>query len=43
MAITPGIDFGAHRPSDHVRFAYTIEMAKLEEGVDRLGRYLRRA
>jgi aspartate/methionine/tyrosine aminotransferase len=43
VAITPGIDFGAHRPSDHVRFAYTIEMAKLEEGVDRLGRYLRQA
>ena len=27
----------SHRASDHVRFAYTIEMAKLEEGVARLG------
>ena len=27
--------------SDHVRFAYTIGMAKLEDGVARLGRYLR--
>jgi aspartate/methionine/tyrosine aminotransferase len=41
VAITPGIDFGAHRPNDHVRFAYTIEMKKLEDGVERLARYLR--
>ena len=40
VAITPGIDFGAHRAGDHVRFAYTIEMAKLEEGIARLGRFL---
>ena len=41
VAITPGLDFGTHRASDHVRFAYTIEMARLEEGVARLGRFLR--
>jgi aspartate/methionine/tyrosine aminotransferase len=41
VAITPGIDFGAYRPNEHVRFAYTIEMAKLESGVERLARYLR--
>jgi aspartate/methionine/tyrosine aminotransferase len=40
VAITPGVDFGAHRASEHVRFAYTIEMAKLEDGVARLARYL---
>jgi aspartate/methionine/tyrosine aminotransferase len=40
VAITPGVDFGTHRASDHVRFAYTIDMAKLEDGVARLGRYL---
>jgi aspartate/methionine/tyrosine aminotransferase len=40
VAITPGIDFGAHRASAHVRFAYTIEMAKLEDGVARLARFL---
>jgi len=40
VAITPGLDFGSHRASDHVRFAYTIEMAKLEDGVARLGRFL---
>ena len=41
VAITPGIDFGAHRAAEHVRFAYTIEMAKLQDGVARLERYLR--
>jgi len=41
VAITPGIDFGRHRAAAHVRFAYTIEMAKLEDGVDRLRRFLR--
>jgi aspartate/methionine/tyrosine aminotransferase len=40
VAITPGIDFGAYRANEHVRFAYTIERAKLEEGVARLARYL---
>jgi len=41
VAITPGLDFGRHRAEAHVRFAYTIEMAKLEDGVSRLRRYLR--
>jgi aspartate/methionine/tyrosine aminotransferase len=42
VAITPGIDFGRHRASQHVRFAYTIAQEKLEEGVARLGRHLGR-
>ena len=42
VAFTPGIDFGSHRATEHVRFAYTIGMGKLEEGVGRLERYLRR-
>jgi aspartate/methionine/tyrosine aminotransferase len=41
VAITPGLDFGRHRAESHVRFAYTIEMAKLEDGVSRLRRHLR--
>jgi aspartate/methionine/tyrosine aminotransferase len=40
VAITPGVDFGTHRAAAHVRFAYTIEMAKLEDGVGRLARFL---
>ena len=42
VAITPGIDFGVHRASEHVRFAYTVEMSKLVDGVHRLRRHLRR-
>jgi aspartate/methionine/tyrosine aminotransferase len=40
VALTPGIDFGVHRASRHVRLAYTVEMAKLEEGVARLRGHL---
>jgi aspartate/methionine/tyrosine aminotransferase len=40
VAITPGVDFGRHRASAHVRFAYTIDAAKLEEGIARLARFL---
>ncbi len=36
VAITPGIDFGANRPGEHVRFAYTRAMDELREGVERL-------
>ena len=42
VAITPGIDFGCHRADKHVRFAYTIEEAKLEDGVERLRTHLAR-
>jgi aspartate/methionine/tyrosine aminotransferase len=41
VAITPGLDFGRHRAAEHVRFAYTIAQAKLEDGVARLARFLR--
>jgi aspartate/methionine/tyrosine aminotransferase len=40
VAVTPGVDFGSHRAHAHVRFAYTIERAKLEEGVERMRRFL---
>ena len=36
VAITPGIDFGYHRPQRHVRFAYTNAIPRLAEGVERL-------
>jgi len=42
VAFTPGIDFGVHRARHHVRFAYTIEQRKLEEGVRRLREFLSR-
>ncbi len=40
VAFTPGLDFGAHRASDHVRFAYTIAQDRIADGVARLERYL---
>jgi len=42
VALTPGVDFGRHRPEAHVRFSYTVSQEKLEEGVARLATYLRR-
>jgi aspartate/methionine/tyrosine aminotransferase len=36
IAITPGADFGRYRAREHVRFAYTTGMERLEEGVRRM-------
>lgn len=36
VAITPGTDFGRYRAREHVRFAYTTTMPRLEEAVRRL-------
>ena len=40
VAITPGIDFGNHGASSHVRFAYTNAQARLAEGVERIRQLL---
>ena len=40
VAITPGIDFGAHRARRHVRFAYTRSIEVLEQGVQRMADFL---
>ncbi len=40
VAVTPGRDFGSHRPEQHIRFAYTTCLANLEEGVGRIRRFL---
>jgi len=39
IAITPGLDFGAHRAARHLRIAYTQPLARLREAVDRLKRF----
>lgn len=41
VAITPGIDFGRHRAAQHVRFAYTQPVDRLEEAVIRIARGLK--
>ena len=40
LAFTPGLDFGHHQASHHVRFAYTQSLPRLEEAVRRLARGL---
>jgi aspartate/methionine/tyrosine aminotransferase len=40
VAITPGNDFGSHRAAEHVRFAYTNSIDRLQEGMARIARYL---
>jgi aspartate/methionine/tyrosine aminotransferase len=40
VAVTPGRDFGNNRPKEHLRFAYTTETVRLEEGVERISRFI---
>ncbi len=39
VAVTPGKDFGTHRCKQHIRFAYTTDIERMGEGVERLRRY----
>jgi aspartate/methionine/tyrosine aminotransferase len=39
VVVTPGRDFGSHRPERHLRFAYTTGLDRLAEGVARLRRF----
>ena len=43
VAIAPGIDFGTHRAAEHVRFAYTNSIERLQDGVARIERFIARA
>jgi len=40
VAITPGKDFGRHEPERHIRIAYTQPIARLEEAVGRIRKFL---
>lgn len=40
VAFTPGIDFGEYQAMQHVRFAYTARIERLQEAVERLQQYL---
>jgi len=42
VAVTPGKDFSVHEPQRWVRFAYTVSLQQLEEGVARIRRFLGR-
>jgi aspartate/methionine/tyrosine aminotransferase len=41
VAVTPGIDFGSTAAERHVRFAYTNSLDRLQEGMCRIGAFLR--
>jgi len=40
IAATPGIDFGSHHATSHIRFAYTQPLPRLSEAMMRLDRLL---
>jgi aspartate/methionine/tyrosine aminotransferase len=40
VGVTPGLDFGSNAPEKHLRFAYTTNVARLAEAVDRIRRFL---
>lgn len=41
VAITPGHDFGDYRAAQHVRFAYTTTLDRLQEGVRRIREFVK--
>lgn len=40
VAVTPGEDFGANEPGQHLRFTYTTDLESLHEGTRRMARFL---
>ncbi|MDP1735038.1 MAG: pyridoxal phosphate-dependent aminotransferase [Sulfuritalea sp.] len=40
VAATPGLDFGSNAPQHHMRFAYTIDRSRIEEGLARMAAFL---
>src|SRR5690606_2968260 len=40
VALTPGLDFGSCSAHDHVRLSYAASTGELEEGIERLGRFV---
>ena len=40
VAITPGVDFGDYRSAEHIRIAFTTDIARLEEAVSRIKQWL---
>jgi aspartate/methionine/tyrosine aminotransferase len=40
VAVTPGLDFGRYAPRQHLRFAYTTNVERLAEAVERIRRFI---
>ncbi len=41
VAVTPGKDFGMNQTHKFIRFAYTTEIKKMEEGIERIKKHLK--
>lgn len=41
VAFTPGLDFGRHLATQHVRFSYTQDLSRLQQAVERIQRGLK--
>jgi aspartate/methionine/tyrosine aminotransferase len=41
VAVTPGKDFGSNKANQHLRFSYTQPIEILEQGVERLTKYIK--
>ncbi len=41
VAVTPGLDFGDYRAKEHIRFAYTVDEAKLSQALEALQKVLK--
>ena len=42
VAVTPGKDFGSHLAQQHLRFAYTTSIERMEEAIQRIERFINR-
>jgi aspartate/methionine/tyrosine aminotransferase len=42
VAVTPGTDFGVHRATEHLRFSYCVDTARITEALDRMAKALAR-
>ncbi|MDH5692870.1 MAG: pyridoxal phosphate-dependent aminotransferase [Gammaproteobacteria bacterium] len=40
VAVTPGLDFGSHQSSTHLRFTFTNSIERLKQAVTRIERYI---
>ena len=42
VAVTPGIDFGAHQANRYIRIAYSANLERLQEAIDRIAQFIGR-
>ena len=40
VALTPGVDFGEYQAQTHIRFAFTADLARLKQAIERLSDWL---